>query len=489
MTVGDPLSLARFRGEGARGIALIDASSGETLRFAELLDRAHRLAAVLAAERGGGDRLLVFAATTRLPTFLALHAAILAGLPFLPLHPKLTAAERGSLLAFLGERASRVLDDDALDELCARAARLPAPAAPVPPSDPARPLALLHTSGTTGTPKLAVLSRRAFAASATATAHALRVVADDRWLLALPLCHVGGLSILTRSLVCGTPIVLLPRFAGPAAAETIARHRPTLFPLVPTMLRDLLPALSADAPLPRALIVGGAGCPEPLLAACADRGLLALTTYGLTETCSQLTLQPLRAPHERRAGSGVVLPSSSLSIVDATGRTLGAGETGEIVAAGPTLFDGYLDAPASASAAVPATGRGPFFTGDFGHLDAEGTLFVEGRRSDRIVTGGENVSPAEVEAVARRVRGVEDAVVFGVPDERWGEAVALCVVADERVFDEAVLALALRAELSSFKRPRAFARIANVPLTSMGKIDRRAARAAYTARVKAFGAD
>lgn len=492
MSVGALHSLAIWAHIRPEAEAVVDASTGEVLSFAALHGLARRVAALLARVRGDEGRFLVFSATTCLPTFVALHAAILAGIPFLPLHPRLTAGERAAILSFLGARASDVLDDDALASIFGEARRLGGPHGvdidPTPDAavSPKGVLALLHTSGTTGIPKLASLSRRAFAASAWATTDALQVVDDDRWLLALPLCHVGGLSILTRSLARGTQVVLLPRFSAAAAVDAIARHGATLFPLVPTMLRDLLQRLPEGARLPRAVIVGGAGCPSPLLVSCAERGLLALTTYGLTETCSQVTLQPLRPPNQRAPGSGVTIRSSNVTIVDAEGRPLGAGETGEIVASGSTLFDGYLDAPAGEGAGEGGAAR--FATGDFGFLDRDGTLFVEGRRADRIVTGGENVAPTEVEAAARTARGVRDAVVFGVPDERWGEAVALCVVAEDPVFDESALEVSLRAALSSFKRPRVFARIEAVPLTSMGKIDRRAARARYSPQVRAFSA-
>lgn len=482
----DAFSLARWAEACPTRTAVIDASSGEQLTFGALFERARELANLLVREGAGRARYVVLSASTRLPTFVALHALVLAQLPFLPLHPKLTPPERSRLLSFLGDRASDVLDDDALDQLSARARERAGARAGGPdfgslaPSEDA-PLALLHTSGTTGAPKIAVLSRRAFVASAAATSHALDLRDDDVWLLALPLCHVGGLSIVTRALARGSTVVLLPRFSGEAAAHALVRHRPTLFPLVPTMLRDLLPRLPGEPLALRAMIVGGAGCPGDLLAESAARGLLALTTYGLTETCSQLALQPLRPAHTRAPGSGLPLRSSMLSIVDGDGVRLPLGQRGEIVVNGPTLFDGYLDAAPRAGAA--------FATGDFGHVDAAGTLFVEGRRTDRIVTGGENVAPTEVEAVARGVPGVRDAVVFGVPDERWGEAVVLCVVPEPGSFAQQALETALRASLSPFKRPRAFALIEAVPLTSMGKVDRRAARAAFAGQVQAFSAE
>jgi o-succinylbenzoate---CoA ligase len=497
------LSLAERAAASPHAVAVVDAASGESWTFAALHHRATRLGPRLRARlvgeptRGAEPPLTGLAGTTSLATFLVLHALIEAGLPFLPIHPRLTVEERRRLAESAGLRPDHVLDDGALAALVgeldeAAGARtvggetLGTEGVVGGRHEPKQLLALLATSGTSGAPKLARLSRAAFVASARATIEALAITAADVWLLALPLCHIGGLSVLTRSVLAGTKVVLLPRFSPEAATRACEAPatRPTLFPLVPTMLRDWLrsPTPPTAALGLRALIVGGAGCPDELLDQCADRGLLALTTYGLTETCSQLALQPIRPPAERRAGSGQVLPGSSLTIVDGEGRSLPAGEVGEIMAGGPTLFDGYEGHP-------PRGGQG-FPTGDLGHLDTAGHLHVEGRRTDRIVTGGENVAPLEVEAVARTFPGIADAVVFGVPDERWGEGVAIAVVPTPGTTCSLVaLDAHLRQSLARFKCPRRFAVVAALPLNALGKLDRRRARAMYTDEVSTLFVD
>jgi o-succinylbenzoate---CoA ligase len=483
----DALSLWQRAASTPEATAVIDGLTGEAWSFAELARRVGGLLPRLRARLGDprAPSCTVLAATTNLSTFLTLHALVAAGLPFLPIHPRLTASERAALAQGAGEPPDRILDDEALAELVEgrvetqRSLELPDPIMEREPTD-LEPLALLATSGTSGAPKLARLTRGAFLASARATLDVLRVTAADTWLLALPLCHVGGLSVLTRSLLAGNAVVLLPRFSPASVAAVLARsdHRPTLFPVVPTMLRDWL--VSPTPPTPemglRALIVGGAGCPDKLLDECAARGVLALTTYGLTESCSQLALQPLRGATTRQGGSGKALPGSSLTIVDSTGAPLPAGVVGEIVAGGPTLFAGYEG--------QPSRGDRPFFTGDFGHLDEDGNLFVEGRRTDRIVSGGENVAPLEVEAAARAFAGVEDVVVFGVPDDRWGEAVAIAVVlAAGSAWQPRELDAHLRARLAPFKCPRRFAVVGSLPLNAMGKLDRKRARDMYTNQV------
>lgn len=488
MTPLTDFSLAERAIASPETLAVVDAATGVAWTFARLHQLAQALTPRLAARARGADAPVVLAAGTSLGTFLVFHTLLAAGMPFLPLHPRLTQPERAALAEAAGVDPGEVLDDvaiaallDGLEEDVPLATDGGAPGSRLDGAPPGASelLALLATSGTSGTPKLAKLSRRAFLASARATIEALAITPDDVWLLALPLCHVGGLSVLTRSLLAGTSIVLVPRFSPAAIAHALSGSgpRPTLFPLVPTMLRDWL--ASPTPPMPsmglRALIVGGAGCPEDLLDACAARGVLALTTYGLTEACSQLALQRLRGAEVRLRGSGQALPSTVLTIVTPDGEPVPNGVVGEIVVQGPTLFDGYLG--------QEPRGDRPFFTGDLGHLDAAGQLHVEGRRTDRIVTGGENVAPLEVEAVARTFPGVRDAVVFGVPDERWGEGVAIAVVLDPDAttsWSSAGLDAHLRGRLASFKCPRRFAVVSALPLNTTGKLDRRLARALFT---------
>src|SRR6185437_8373891 len=173
----------------------------------------------------------------------------------------------------------------------------------------------VYTSGTTGRPKGAVLSRRAFVASAAASAANLGWRDDDRWLVCMPLAHVGGLSILTRCLAAGRTVVLEPRFDPDAVLAAIDRERVTLLSVVPTMLTALLerPAASALSRL-RALLLGGAAAPFSLLETCARRGIPALATYGLTEACSQVTVQRLAQPLRAVPGSGQPLPGVEIRI-------------------------------------------------------------------------------------------------------------------------------------------------------------------------------
>jgi o-succinylbenzoate---CoA ligase len=235
--------------------------------------------------------------------------------------------------------------------------------------------------------------------------------------------------------------------------------------LVPAVLDALLaeePDWVAPAHL-RAVLLGGAATSPRLVARARARGLVVLTTYGLTETSSQVaTLAPGEEPVVSR---GIVTSGRALPGVE-----LRRGPDGRLWVRGPMLFSGYVGAPG-------ALDRDGFFvTDDLGHLDAKGRLFVTGRLGHRIVTGGENVDPAVVEAALLACNGVEQAIVFGTPDERFGEEVA-CALVTNPGFDSGRALSDLRKTLLPHERPRRVALVKELPLLPNGKVDRPAARA------------
>jgi O-succinylbenzoic acid--CoA ligase len=343
---------------------------------------------------------------------------------------------------------------------------VPGPPETLAPIDDARCLAILTTSGTTGRPKGVVLSRRAFLASARASEKNLRLDRSDRWLLGLPIAHVGGLSILTRSLLARSAVVVPgeigrgQRLDAGALARVFEEQRVTLASLVPTQLEWLLEQGSSWRPPRhlRAVLLGGAAARPSLLARAAELGVPVLTTYGLTEACSQVTTQVVGTVNRGELGSGPPMEGVEVRI-----------ENGVIQVRGPTLFDGYTPPPLE-----PVFSDGGWFaTNDLGHLDANGNLHVVGRVSDLVITGGENVHPAEVEAVVERCPGIAAACVFGVPDDTWGEILAVAIVAAPGgPPSDTELAAFVRAELSPHRRPRRLAVVDALAATPMGKLDR-----------------
>ena len=288
---------------------------------------------------------------------------------------------------------------------------------------------IVHTSGTTGAPQPVELTPENVLANALGTAAALGLDPDERWLCPLPLSHVGGLMVLLRSAISATTAVI-----GPPDTSGV-----TLASMVPTQLARLLDR--PPDPRLRAVLLGGAPADRALLARARDAGWPVAPTYGLTEACSAVTIG--EAGDVETAGRA--LP----------GLTVELAPDGEILVAGPTV-----------------AGGGTLRTGDLGRLDDCGRLIVTGRKADTIVSGGENVAPAEVEAVLREHPAVADAGVFARPHPEWGEAVTARVVlrADAT---EGELRDWARDHLAGFKVPKTIEVADALPRTASGKLVRR----------------
>jgi o-succinylbenzoate---CoA ligase len=344
----------------------------------------------------------------------------------------------------------------ALDEH--RAIALCHPRAQPPPraAVPAGTLAVLYTSGSTAAPRGVILSRAAFVAADAASAAHLGGH-DDRWLLCLSLAHTGGLAVALRALAARRPVILHhgPSFDPAKVARLAVAAGATAASLVPTQL-DALVAAAAPLPPWRLVLVGGAAAPPSVVARAAARGVPVLRTYGLTETWGQVATQRLA---DAGRPDAPMIPLAGITVAAGT-----AAAPAAITIAGPTLMTGYVGAPPLA---------GPLVTSDLGYLDATGGLHVVGRCDDVIITGGENVHPAQVEAAVAAAPGVAAACAFGVPDERWGALVACAIVLHERL-DLAALHAWLAAHLPPHLRPRRLAVVDALPLGPTGKVDRRA---------------
>ena len=338
------------------------------------------------------------------------------------------------------------------------------------------PAALCFTSGTSGEARGCVLTHGNFFWSALASARNLGVRAGDLWLSCLPLHHVGGLSILTRSAYYGTEVLLHDRFDPERVLDAIDRQGVTLISLVPPLLERLLRARKGRI-FPttlRAALIGGGPCPPELLMEAAELRLKALPTYGLTEATSQVTTLSLREWPEGLASAGRPLAFTFVEIRDAEGRAVSAGEEGEIVVRGPTVMAAYYGSRETDAAAWDGKW---LRTGDIGAWDEAGRLVVLDRRADRMVVGGENVSPAEVERVLRLHPSVLDVAVVGLPSGSRGHEVAAVVTLREGMalsLDE--LRRHAGAALSGFKLPRRLAIADAIPRSSSGKLLRNTLR-------------
>ena len=337
--------------------------------------------------------------------------------------------------------------------------------------------AIIHTSGTTGNPKAAVLTGGNIHHSALASASRLGQMPDDRWLCVLPLYHVGGLSIILRSLIYGTAVEF-----GPTAPFDIQRTNRilsdnpiTIVSLVPTMLQRLLDARTRPwNPHLRLILLGGEAPSADLLVRCAAQNLPIATCYGLTETASHVITALPQQVYQKPGTVGKPMLAAQVRIIDEGGADAPPNVPGEILVAGGSVMRGYYQDPAATAKALRS---GWLHTGDIGYLDQDGDLFVLQRRQDLIVSGGENVYPAEVEAILRQHPAVAEAAVLGLPDPQWGQRVAAVIEtrAGQSTTADDIAAFA-RQHLAGYKIPRQIAFLTALPRTASGKIQRHQAR-------------
>ena len=462
---------------------------GASLSFAQVDALTGRAAAFL-AERGvaPGDHVAIL-----LPNGLSFVLSLLALMRLhavaVPLNTRLTRAEIAwqiqnaeCKLALCDEATAPQLGGGSTTRLVMPDLEQLPDASPLPPApcDLESDCVIVHTSGTSGRPKAAVLTRSSLFHSALASAFRLGVLPDDRWLCILPLYHVGGLSVLLRSLLYGTAVDLpaLPRFDA-AALDRMLREKPiTLVSLVPTMLTRLLDAKTADwTPRLRLILLGGEATPAALVARCMAAGIPIAASYGLSEAASQAATALPESLRVKPESVGKPLLFTRIRVVDEGGAELPAGAPGELLLQGPSLMRRYHGAP---EATATALRDGWLHTGDIGYLDADGDLFVLQRREDLIVSGGENVYPVEVEDALRAHPAIAEAVALGIKDEAWGQRVsaAIQLKPGENASAEQICAF-LRRRLAGYKIPRQICFVDVFPRAASGKIIRRDVRKVF----------
>jgi malonyl-CoA/methylmalonyl-CoA synthetase len=439
------------------------------------LDRASREVAARLAGAGlrPGDRILMSAATS--VELVETHvAALRLGLVVVPANTAYREREIAHLVGDAGPRAAVVDDPDRAGWIRRADPDVlvvgPGVDVPHPPGGPAPvldavrpedPAILGYTSGTTGTPKGAVLSHGNLLASSESVRLAWRWTGDDRLVLALPLFHIHGLGVgLHGTLLTGATAVLLPRFDPDAVLDAVAAHDATLFFGVPTMYARLAgsPRLGELGRL-RLCVSGSAPLPPAVFDRLADgSGQRILERYGMTETGMNVS-NPYDG--ERRPGTvGFPLPGVELRL----------GRDGEVQVRGPNVFGGYWKRPDATAAAF--TDDGWFKTGDIGEHDPDGYLRLVGRAKDLIITGGLNVYPREVEDVFLEHPAVAEVAVAGTADPEWGEIVTAWIVPTPGATRPKDVELAGFAadRLARFKCPRRFVFVDALPRNALGKV-------------------
>ena len=420
-------------------------ADGQSLTYAELETEATSAARRLVARGARRGAVVALHMPPGLDQVILLHGLMKVGAVAYPLNPRLTQAEVDALLKDTG--AAMVLNGPA--DFGATEADFPL----LGEHDLDELHCQILTSGTSGEPRPIGLTYGNHLWSAVGSAFNLGVEPTDRWLCCLPLNHVGGLSIVMRSVIYGTTAVVHDEFEPERIAASLEGDGITLISLVATQLVRLLEADVDLLPL-RAVLVGGGPVPEDMLEEALGRGATVVQTYGLTEAASQVTTLAPAEAHSRLGSAGRPLLTTHLRIQD-----------GEILVQGPTVAPGCADED------------GWLHTGDLGRIDEDGFLYVQDRLDDLIITGGENVLPAEVEQVLLSHPDVAEAAVVPREDPEWQESVTAVVVPREGArLDADALRSHCRETLAAFKVPKRIEFVDELPRTSSGKVMRRALR-------------
>ncbi|WP_137846372.1 long-chain fatty acid--CoA ligase [Microbacterium sp. 2FI] len=472
----------------------------EVITYGEFADAAARTAAVLRAQGvGRGDAVAFFGENS--PSFLeVMFAAAHLGAVFIPVNTRLAPPEIAHVLTDSGARIV-VHDPEAADRIGAAAPGVPAlptrgpggldglvaaaipdtEATPVSADDPA---AIIYTSGTTGRAKGAILTHGNLTWVALNCIIDYDVVSADIALMISPLFHVASLGMGALPVILkGATMVLEPGFEPGRALAQIERHAVTMLSGVPTtyqMMADHPEWAATDLSTLRKLTCGGSAVPDRILNEYEERGLSFSQGYGMTETAPGATSL---APTMTRAKQGSVgLPHffTDVRVAGQGGAEAPAGVVGEIEIIGPNVFLGYrglADATAEAF-----TDDGWFRTGDLGYLDADGYLHIADRLKDMIISGGENIYPAEVENLINDIAGVTGVAVIGMPDDRWGEVPwAVVTVQAGAAIDTATVRAHLDGHLARFKLPQRVVIVDELPRTASGKVRKAELRARFAA--------
>lgn len=479
---------------------------GTTINYGEFQDRIDRTATVL--REGGvreGDRVgyLGFNHPALLET---LFAAARLGAIFVPLNFRLTGSELEFIINDAGCHTivadsdhTKILDSirdqlkirqwlsieadtpNWIDLMAAREAADPIGATPA--VDPESVAVIMYTSGTTGLPKGAMLTHANIWWNNSNTTSMIDLMEDDVTLVFAPLFHLGALNVITLvTMQRGAEVVIQRHFDPDHALEAIPEFGVTTIFGVPAMFLFMskVPAFeNADLGSVRLLICGGAPVPEPLMKVYAARGIPISQGYGLTETSPWVTLLTSEFGIAKIGSAGKTPLFCEMKLVDDTGDAISAPHTkGEVCVKGPNVMKGYWNRPEATSEAIDETGW--FHTGDVGYLDDEGFLYITDRIKDMVISGGENVYPAEVENALYEHPSIVEVAVVGLPDERWGEAVtAVAVLKGDEELELDELRDFANDKLARYKLPTRLITISELPRNASGKVLKRELRSEF----------
>ncbi|MBO8162833.1 MAG: long-chain fatty acid--CoA ligase [Brevibacillus sp.] len=474
-------------------VAVTDPQAGEAWSYAQLHQRASRLACYL--QRQGvdkGDRVALLA-PNHVCYFDALSACIKLGAVFVPLNWRLSLTELEQIVAdcspkwllfhSLQEHTAHALsvagklavDGETYRQVTESCSDLLLTQESVEITDPCM---ILYTGGTTGRAKGVVLSHQAILWNSLNTIASWQLTADEVTPTFLPMFHTGGLNALSLPvLAIGGRVVIASEFRPEQAIDLLERERCTIALMVPTMYYLLIrsPAFAAARfPTMRTFLSGGAPCPQEIYEAFARKGLAFREGYGLTEAGPNNFFIDPREASVKRGSVGKPMLLNQVKLVTASGQEAQPGDTGELLLAGLHLFNGYWNQPEATREVLV---DGWLWTGDLARQDEDGYFFIVGRKKEMIISGGENVYPQEVEQRLLEHPGVSEAVVVGMPDEKWGERVSAVIVpaASHPLTAEQVQTFCA-ARLGGYKVPKQIVFVKELPQTGVGKVDKKRIR-------------
>ena len=455
---------------------------GREITFKQLHEDAEDFAGRLGVFIGAGDRAALLL-RNRYESIVIIHALFYLGAEIVMLNSKLTGRELAWQLK--DSKAACLLSETFYDGTLAsikketdtpiyRKEQLTdrTEAEPAAEYDLGKTATVMYTSGTTGKPKGVIQTFGNHWWSAVGSALNLGLSEKDSWYCAVPLFHISGFSILMRSVIYGMKIILTERFDAKDANARILKGDVTIISVVTVMLTRMIRE-TGEAVYPgslRCVLLGGGPAPLPILEACLSRNIPVFQSYGMTETSSQIVTLPPEYSLSKLGSAGKPLFPASLKIMDG-GKEAPAGVIGEIAVKGPNVTPGYLGNPEATAEAVKDNW---LYTGDMGFVDEEGFLYVRDRRSDLLISGGENVYPAEIESVLSGHPAVEEAGAAGKADSTWGQVPAAFIVLKPglRATEEEIIHWC-RQRLASYKVPAQVIFCDELPRNASNKLLRR----------------
>ncbi|MDX2376377.1 o-succinylbenzoate--CoA ligase [Microbacterium sp. LRZ72] len=499
--------LARRRLRAPDKLALV--FDGGAWTYTDFADTAERVSALLAAHGIRKGDTVAYVGENSPHLLAVLFGTVQLGAVFVPVNTRLAPPEIAYVLT--DSAARLVVHDPEFDDRLAAifsggeapttirtgagtgnapglttllASKEPLPASTVMQRDD--PAAIIYTSGTTGKPKGAVLTHQNLTFVSLNCVIDYDVVSTDVALMISPLFHVASLGMGALPLILkGGTLVLEKGFEPGRALELIERHSITMLSGVPTtyqLMADHPHWHDADLSSLQKLTCGGSAVPTRILNAYEDRGLSFAQGYGMTETSPGGTTLPPTMSRVKQGSVGLPQFFTDVRVADENGSPLPTGEVGEVQIAGPNVFAGYLNLPeATAEAFTP---DGWFRSGDLGYLDDDGYLYIADRLKDMIISGGENIYPAEVENLISDIDGVTGVAVIGVPDDKWGESPwAVLTVRDGAEADTDAVRAHLDGKLARYKIPKNVVVVDELPRTASGKVRKADLRARFGASV------